>query len=48
MTSDQSQDFKKYDDLNFRFKSSMELNTKDGDENEQIVSSAVITDQKKE
>ena len=41
-------DFKKYDDTNFRFKSSLELNMKDGDENEQLVTSAITTEQTKE
>jgi len=48
MTNEQNKDYKKFDDLNFRFKSSLELNMKDGDENEQLVTSAIITEQQKE
>lgn len=32
----------------FRFKSSLELNMKDGDENDAVVANAIITDQRKE
>ena len=42
------EDFKKYDDLNFRFKSSVELNMKDGDENEAVVANAIVVDARKE
>lgn len=43
-----SKEFKKYDDLSFRFKSSLQMNLKDGDENEELVTSAIITEQLKE
>merc|ERR1711957_431359 len=42
------EDFKKYDDLNFRFKSSVELNMKDGDENEAVVANAIVVNARKE
>ena len=42
------EDFKKYDDLNFRFKSSMELNMKDGEENQAVVSNAITVEARKE
>ena len=41
-------DLKSYDDLNFRFKSSLELNMKDGEENDQVVANAIIVDARKE
>lgn len=46
--NEQSPDFKKYDDLKFRFKESLELNMKDGDENEELVTNSVILEQLKE
>jgi len=48
MSKSESKDYKKYDDLGFRFKSSVEMNMKDGDENEQLETSAIITKQLKE
>ena len=48
MSNTESADFKKFDDLKFRFKSSMDLNMKDGDENEELVTHALITEQLKE
>ena len=41
-------ELKKFDDLNFRFKSSLELNMRDGDENESVVANAIIVDARKE
>ena len=48
MSQAKSKDYKKFDDLNYRFKSSVEMNMKDGDENEQLVTSAIVTEQLKE